>query len=160
VLLVRRHPLDALASQVKLRWGGDRVDERGVKPRIERWGSPPFPEHGDHFDRQVWLIGFTHSAYDELLAAHPEYGVVDHEDLCTDPVAKFKELTDRVELTWSREAEDYLAAANKPGDDAATNRLASEQSGKWRKSLSAEQVDRATELLARFPVARRYAELG
>src|SRR5581483_6752287 len=160
VLIVRRHPLDVLASHLKLGWGGDRVDDRGVLPRIERWGSPPFPVDGDQFDRQVWLIGFTHSAYDELVERHPEYFVVDHEQLCADPLAEFKTLVDELGLVWGAECEDYLRASNRPGEREQTSRVASEQSGKWRTALSPAQVERAVELLAQFPVARRYAELA
>ena len=160
VLVIRRHPLDVLASQVKLGWGGDRVDDRGVRPHVERWNSPGWPADADQFLKQVWLVGFTLSAYDEIVDAHPEFHVIDHEQLCTDPLAEFKSLVGEMGLTWSTECEDYLAASNRPGDDAQTNRVAADQAGKWRRILSGEQAQRARELLAQFPIARRYPEFG
>jgi hypothetical protein len=160
VLVVRRHPLDVLASQVTLGWGGDAVDERGVRPRIERWSAPPWPEDGDAFDKQVWLVGFTLSVYEELLSAHPEFFVVDHEELCRDPLEGFRTLAADTGLVWSPRCERYLRSSDRPGQGMETKRVAAEQSGKWRTVLSEKQVNRATETLSRFPIACRYAELS
>jgi hypothetical protein len=159
VLVVRRHPLDILASQTQLDWGGDPVDERGTAGRLERWGSPPFPSGDDALARRTWLIGFTLSVLDEFIDANPEFRAVDHEYLCEDPLERFKALAAQVGLEWSAEAEAHLVASNRHGTGVQAVRLASELPGKWRTSLSPEQAERAIAILSRFPVAHRYAEL-
>ena len=153
VVLVRRHPLDVIASQVRLGWGGAPVDERGVAPRLDRWQVPAFPAGGGQFEKQVWLAGFTMSAYDEVADGHPEFVVVDHEALCAAPVAEFRRLVGEVGLEWTDECEAHLESSNRPGGGTTTQRSASEQSGKWMTQLSGEQVRIARDILAPFPVA-------
>jgi hypothetical protein len=159
VLVVRRHPLDILASQVRLGWGGDPVDPRGTRSRLERWGSPPFPTDDDAFARRTWLVGFTMSALDESVESNPQFGVVDHEYLCDDSLDRFRALAAQVGLVWSDEAEAHLLASNRSGSGVQTVRLASELPGKWRSALSSDDAERAIAILSRFPIARRYAEL-
>jgi hypothetical protein len=136
------------------------LDEPAVANCLERWGSPARPSNGDRFAHFVWLAGFTISAYDEVAEAHPEFQVVDHEQLCADPVPEFRRLASSIGLAWSDDCEEYLHSSNTHGTGFETKRVAGTQSGTWRTRLSPEQVQTARQILSQFPVARRYPDLA
>jgi len=165
VVMVRRHPLDVLASRVGfgtmfLQNALSYLDDRAVATRLERWGSPPRPSDGDRFAHFVWLAGFTISAYDEVAEAHPEFQVVDHERLCADPVPEFRRLVGAAGLEWSEDCEEYLQSSNTPGSGFETKRVLGAQSGTWHTRLSPEQLETARHILSQFPLAGRYPELS
>jgi hypothetical protein len=164
VVLVRRNPLDVIASRVALGpmfLGNvlDYVDEQSVASRLARWNAPPRPAQTDRFANFVWMAGFTMSAYDEVAAAHPEFHVVDHESLCADPVRRFRRLVMQLGLDWTDDCEAYLHSSNTPGTGFETKRVAAELGGNWPMHLSAEQAATARRILSQFPIARLYPEL-
>jgi hypothetical protein len=135
------------------------LDERAASSRIERWGCPQRPASDDRFAHFVWLAGFTMSAYDEVADAHPEFEVVDHEELSADPIPQFRRLVAALRLEWSDACEEYLRASNTQGSGFETRRVAGAQSGKWRARLSEDQQRVAREILSGFPFGRRYPDL-
>jgi hypothetical protein len=163
VVVVRRHPLDVVTSRVELGFldhARQYLDEEAVAERVERWPCPPRPTTDDAFVHLVWLAAFEMSAYDEVASRHPDWIVVDHEDLCLDPVAKFRRLVADLGLEWTEACERYLESSNRPGDGFDTKRVSSELSGKWRNVLSDQEIDTARELVSQFPIAARYADLS
>ena len=164
VVVVRRHPLDIVASRLQfghmfLPGSPPPLDERAVEARLRRWQAPPRPEGGDPFDDLVWLVGLTVSAYDEVTAAHPEFHVVDHERICEAPKARYRDLVDELGLRWTDQCDEYLVASNAEGSGFQTTRVAAVQAGAWRRRLPEVQAVRASQLLARFPLVRRYPDL-
>ena len=87
------------------------------------------------------------SALDDACRAHPEFHVVDHEVLCRDPHAEYRKLFDAIGLDWSDEVESHNERANRPGAGYETNRIAGEQSGKWRERMAPDDAA----VIARFP---------
>jgi hypothetical protein len=161
VVLVRRHPLDVLASWWDLHSGESLFkyeDDRAVRPRLQRWQVSP-PPRDDYFAEMAWYVGFEMSAYQEAAEANPQIHVATHETLCADPIPEFRRLVANVGLEWSPDCEQYLQASNLPGDGYETKRLAAEQPGKWRTRLTDDQVRVARDTLAPFPIARLYDEL-
>jgi hypothetical protein len=163
VVVVRRHPLDIVASRVQLGFldhANQYVDEAAVAERVAGWPCPPRPSGDDAFANLVWLAAFEMSVYDEVSSAHRDWIVVDHEDLCVEPVEKFRRLAGDLGLQWTDECQRYLESSNRPGEGFDTKRVSSELSGKWKTALSTDQVDEACRLLRQFPIARRYADLS
>ena len=162
VVLVRRHPLDVVASRVQLGFLDDTVgylDERAVATRLERWQSPARPVDARSFAHLVWMAGFAMSAYADVASAHPEFHVVDHERLCSDPTREFQRLVTNLGLVWTDDCHEYLKVSNRPGTGWETNRISAKQPGKWQTTLTGEQREEARELLGQFPIARWYPDL-
>ncbi len=164
VVLVRRHPLAIVAS--RLQFGKmflpDRqppVDGRCVDELVRRWSAPARPERGKPFEDLVWLVGFTVSAYDEVAAAHEEFRVVEHEELCASPEERFHDLVTALGLVWTDACDAYLRHSNAEGAGFTTNRLASTQARTWEGRLTDGQLSTARAVLAGFPLARRYPDL-
>ncbi len=165
VVLVRRHPLDVLASRVGfgtifLANVHHYVDPDAMAQRVERWGVPPRPPATDGFAHLVWMAAFTMSAYDEVAARHAEFHVVDHETLRADPQAQLRRLVDAVGLEWSDRADEHLRASNRPGTGFETKRVAEAASSDGRDRLSPDQRRVAVEILSAFPVGKRYGDLA
>ena len=164
VVLVRRHPLDVLGSRIGfgaifVQNAHHYVDERAVATRLERWSSPPRPARDEVFANFVWMAAFTMSAYEEVAASHPDFHVVDHESLRADPLPQFRSLVAAVGLQWSDGCEEHLRASDVPGTGFETKRVSGTSIEGGRARLSSDQQRVAREILARFPVARRYADI-
>lgn len=162
VVLVRRHPLDVIASRAELGFLDSSlryVDEDAVAARVERWRCMRRPLGTDSFANLAWLVGFEMSVFDEVAAAHPEFITVDHEQLCVDPEPQLRRLVADLGLEWTDRCADYLRTSNAAGAGFETKRVTSAQSGKWQTRLSEEQVTVARNLLAAFPIASRYGDL-
>ncbi len=89
-----------------------------------------------------WRVALSMSALDDACRAHPEFHVVDHEVLCRDPHAEYRKLFDAIGLDWSDEVESHNERANRPGAGYETNRIAGEQSGKWRERMAPDDACR------------------
>jgi hypothetical protein len=169
VVSVRRHPLDVFASQLSLARGsiakGNHylfqrttltMPQHAVRERLERWGAPPLDPGASFVTSRAYTVGFLMSAFDEAAVECKDAEVVDHEWLCEDPVARFRELVSRVGLVWAERAEQFLRDSNRPGEGFRTDRVASQQPGRWRTRLTVDEAAEARAVLRAFPIAQRY----
>jgi hypothetical protein len=156
VVVCRRHPLDVVASRLAL-WdpgGGDVTDSE--RDEANRRYGVKIPLANDHLAACAWGVGVQMSAFDDALRANPQYHVVDHEDLCRDPVGQFRSLARAVGLEWTAENEAAVEASNRPGSGYEMNRIAADLPGSWRRRLSADEARIAVDAIAHFPIAARY----
>jgi hypothetical protein len=105
---------------------------------------------------QAWRVGMQMSALHELLLTNPQFHAVDHEALCADPVARFRELANAVGLDWTAENEAVLVASNRPGTGYELHRVQADLPGSWRRRLSPEDARTAATVIAQLPIAERY----
>jgi hypothetical protein len=157
VVLCRRHPLDVVASQLEL---GHESELQWLAPAARRLAPERYgvaePETDDPVTCLAWRIGLSMSALDEARRRHPEFHVVDHEVLCSDPLAQFRQLFTAVGIEWTTEVAARIEASNRPGTGYETNRIARDQSGKWRERLSPHDARVAAGVVAQFPIAQYY----
>ena len=101
-----------------------------------------------------------------LLERHPDWILATHEDLCEAAEARFGDLYDRLDLTWTPETDTYLreggyieplfrggentftASAVRP---AEATRVRREQVDAWRTRLTPDQQSELRAVLATFP---------
>lgn len=153
VVVTQRHPYSMVAS-----W-------RDIKlPKFDLLTRPAFRElYGDRYEGEpptdadsdltqaAWVVGFLTTILGEAVDRHPEWLVVNHEDMCIDPIAKFQALSEILEIPWSTKVAEYLEASNRPGQGFVNNRISSEEVNKWRKNLSPDEIDEIRSVLSRFP---------
>lgn len=152
VAVVLRHPLDVVASWRDFGWeapGAALLEGVGALAR-RRWGVDAPAADDPPLERAVFLAGCMTVSFEDALAAHPEWVRIAHEVVCTDPVRHLHDAADRLGLRWNETAEQFVIASDRPGEGYATARVASEQAGRWRTRLDADEVSRATGVLARF----------
>ena len=155
VLVLFRHPANVLASWMEVNLKDGRNSTLETRPDVrrryvERWGVPlPGP---DPVERMCWRIGLLLAALEESVGRHPEWHQRTHERLCEDPGTEFRALFDELGLTWTPEADEYLAAKNAPGTGFQLKRVASELSDSWRQRLDDRHLEVLRTTLARFPI--------
>jgi Sulfotransferase family len=151
-VVVVRHPLNVVASWLELGWGGCALD---TNPRVwerfgDRWKLPRLDPKPSQPQRLAWEAGLFTTALRDGADRHPEWIAASHEDLCMDPVARFRDLFERVGYPWSAAVEAFLQASNRPGEGWSTHRVAAEQPDRWRRRLTEAQLAEIRPVLSRF----------
>jgi hypothetical protein len=68
-------------------------------------------EH-DLIEQAILMWNVTHHVIRGYQERHPEWAFIRHEDLSEEPLKGFRELFDRLDLTWDRFAEDWIVRAS------------------------------------------------
>jgi len=165
IVLAVRDPLNAVASWWDLGWrdvlGHHRAFGTGAsavpEALIETLGEvrvPPLVEPHSPLQLLAWQFGLLSSALLSSYRRHPEWVLARHDELCSDPVPKFKALFARVGLPWSDTAEEFLLESDRPGSGAFdTTRVASREHARWRDRLSPEQVSEVRQVIEGFELS-------
>jgi len=153
VVIVLRHPYNAVASWTELGWGGCGLagNQKIVERYVRKLGLPALAPNCSRLSRVAWEIGLQLSALGAAAAQHPDWVVVRHEDLCLDRVGRFQALYAALGLDWTHEVEVHLKRSNRPAEGLVTMRVAEEQPERWRRRLSADQVEEIARVLDLFP---------
>ena len=153
VVVVSRDPRNVISSWIDLGWNTPRgpIYRALADLAADRWGVSIPPIDAPPIERAAAVCATLMVALRDGLRLHPDWLHVIHEDLCEDPVAGFRSAAAALGLRWSEDAEELLAASNRPGERYATQRVAAEQPERGRRRLTADQVDAIAEVLDRFP---------
>jgi hypothetical protein len=156
VVIVLRHPLNVISSWSELGYPPCGLDQHPtVMDRyLRHWGVAPCRPSASPLERIAWEVGVLMCALEGAADSHPEWTVAVHEDLCSDPVARFRRLSERIGLDWTESAEGFLRQSNRPGRGYETNRMAGEQPQLWRTRLTPGQIQLIGEVLRSFPLRR------
>ena len=76
------------------------------------------------------------------------------QSLCKNPIAGFKNLYDKLNLTWSQKTEGFLIQSNKKGNGFSKYRIAKNEIDKWKRNLTIEQIKNAEKYLKIFNLSR------
>lgn len=152
IVLVRRNPLNGVASWLDLRWRHQRLAGSAEQERIvgELVGAPPPPDDAPIEQLHAWSFTALTRALDLEAERAGNWIIVQHEDLCRDPSDRFMELFERTGLPWSDAIEETLASRNDRSTGYETKRIASEEPERWRDRLDGEQestIRRTAQLL-------------
>ena len=154
VLLVRRDPLNIVASWIEMKFDdlmGD-VSRRALDHFARRWDVAPLEASASWTSQVAWRVGFLSAAVDEVAARNPDWLYVSHEEVCADPVAKLRRAAAHLGLTWAQAADAFVRESDRHGVGYSLQRVATDQPERWRERLSEEQVREARAVLERFPL--------
>lgn len=152
VLVVERNPLNVLSSWVELGYVRDPREAAAVGAHARtRWGIDPPGAGEPALVHQAFTYATLTAALRDAALHHADWITAYHEDLCTDSVARFRELAARLGLGWGDTAEEFLADSNREGSGYRTQRRTEDQPDRWRERLAPEQVETIRATLARFP---------
>lgn len=167
VVIVIRDVRNVVSSWVEVGWIGaaDRtVQDLWDRPELTlsdaqvrealrvKFGVPPAPKSGSPLERLTWLLALLTLALQNAARANPDWEVVRHEEPCADPVASFRALANRLDLTWTERTSEALSDRNRPGQGFELNRVASELPTVWRSRLTTEQASKIDAVLEGFPL--------
>jgi hypothetical protein len=99
-------------------------------------------------------VGVFYSFLEQHLSQHPDWIVLEHEELCRDPVAGFRELFSVLDLEWSPRVEQAIHLTNATGEGFQTRRISAEEPEKWAKILTPAQADEIKAALRPFGLTR------
>lgn len=117
-----------------------------------RWGVEPLPADAPAIAQQTFMIATQTAMLRAALAAHPEWTVASHEDLCVDAPTRMGELAASVGIEWTDAARDAVRASDRDGSDPfGTRRPTSLQPDRWRERLTESDLAQIRTVLARFP---------
>jgi hypothetical protein len=156
IVIVLRNPLNVIASWVELGYSHiglyrhPAVVERYLRP----WGVEPPDSSSSGLASGAWQVAFLTRVLEDLAERHPDWRVVVHENLCKDPLGRFRKLFGSLGLEWGEGAAAFLRESNRPGEGYTPNRVASELPEGWRRRLRQDQLNEILPVLARFPSRR------
>ncbi|NEO11841.1 MULTISPECIES: sulfotransferase [Moorena] len=98
----------------------------------------------------IWAA--RHRVVADALSRNPEWLLIFYEELCLDPIGKFKELFEQFELPWNRRVENHVLQSstnNIPGRYSKV-RISNQQINKWKQTMNQSEVE----------VVRNYVKLS
>ncbi|HEV2311072.1 MAG TPA: hypothetical protein VGU73_11165, partial [Acidimicrobiia bacterium] len=123
VVVVRRHPLEVLASWQEMGLGEFLADDDRLLPDavfgefVERLRCPPPPAvSANELRRAAWLIGVLVTALDDAARSIRGVLVVDHERLCRDPLGELRWLARRCGLRWTAATDTFVRRSQRDGE--------------------------------------------
>ena len=154
VVVVERHPLNVLSSWKRYSHGASSWMAADLASYAARtWGVELPVETASRFTRQTMSLGVIVGGLREAAARNPHWVVVRHEALCVAPEVRFRELTRELGLEFSDDAASYLRDSNQPGEGYVTKRVTSTLPSKWRRELTDDELQEASDVFDMFPAA-------
>jgi hypothetical protein len=162
MVLVRRNPLNLVASWLQMGWHV-RPDLYGQESEIVRaivnpMGLPDKPG-GSEVTLLSWWIALQLEVQERVAARHPEWTLLSHDEACRDPLEAFAAVTRRLGRGDVDRLAQYLAQANQAGSGFQTRRVTADQPANWKSFLSAEHVAEARTVFGSFPASKWRIEL-
>ena len=152
VLVIERDARNVMASWMDLGMGGDKRENPMLAAYAKRvWNIAPPPDDAPKIVARTFVFAVLASALRDAAQRNPDWIVARHEDLCIDSAQRFGSLLPQLGLTLGDRALDYLAESDQAGAGFRTRRVTRDEPEKWKQRLSADDVARMTDELARFP---------
>ena len=148
MVLLLRHPAAIAQSYHRLGWDLAYAP-LGIDPREPFWRR-----HGDFQARALRRVLAFSQRYDDITIAH-------YEDICADPVVRFRALFDHCGLDWSADVERRIVRQSSRHDGSssyATARISRQAADAWRRALSPAQLAEVRRGYARQPLPWYQAE--
>jgi hypothetical protein len=153
ILMIQRHPLSVICS-----WRDLNIKEFDLLTRpsfhdmfARALGRNVHLNDLSPLARKTYCVALINMALGDALEKNPHWILLDHEVLCVDPVMKFQQLCERLDLPWSDEISNFLEQVNRPGTGLKPVRVSSQQVNVWRERLSDSEIEEVTGILAQFP---------
>ena len=168
VVVTVRHPCGYVASGLRLRGAGDPVVELDHLLGQPRLIAAHFADDAgwlgglsDPVARMAAGYGMVYKVLAHQLERHPEWTLVRHEAFCEDPPVEFRRLFDAVGIRPTRRVDAHLESTGRASDGRlySLNRRTAEEPGKWKRELTAGQIETVAAVIARFrlPFYRDFA---
>lgn len=154
IVLLFRHPANIIASSLEL----DIKDaDRGLINRLEVQSvledySDDIQRLEDPLSKMGFQIGLFYYLWEQEIVKHPSCIIRTHEDLCVDPVARFEDLFNALDLPWNKTIANTIQTMNKPGKGLKTFRVLEDLNNKWKRVLNNEQIRKIQQGYSILPV--------
>lgn len=125
IVVSQRGPLNVVSSWLMM---GMPLFDLETRPEIQRLVHrlelPVPPTRESLAARTAWCIGMLNATLGEALDRNPEWVLVTHETICSDPPGQIRALFDSVGLPWSEGVQRAIAESNRDEADHAVSPVA------------------------------------
>lgn len=157
VVVMIRHPAAFAGSIKRLNWQFKFKSWLAQDLLLRDWLHPYRQRMYEYSTQDVDIIDQAILMYEVMLSVigryrdtHPTWTFVRHEDLAESPVDGFRDLHDRLGLTWSAEVERGVARYSNPSNSpepapwrhGTVKRNSREATSTWRHRLTEGEIDR------------------
>lgn len=158
VVIMLRGLRNTVSSWVELGWIGAAGEDElaasdpGLQEDLRsRFNVPPLRSAAPPIARMTWLLGLYTLSLEEAARRHPEWQVVQHEEISSRLPDSLQEIAAKLGLQWTKRADQAIAAAMRPGRGFEIARLPDTLRDAWKKRLTPEQIAEVDGVLATFP---------
>lgn len=152
-VVIIRHPANIISSYLKLKFPDSSRNIFQQEPLVRDYFQEIYPqirEKTDRVEKMAAQIGGIYHVLEKQLAHHPEWILLRHEDLCLDPIGRFKELYERLGLKWKLSTRRFIQERNRPGEGFKAKRVAEEEINKYQSLLDERQIKKIREVYQLF----------
>jgi hypothetical protein len=164
VIFLVRHPAAVANSFHKMGWMGRQFEERLTPSTLH---SLDFKYQS--YTRSFWaefgaLQAYTLRLTLNTLAGYDDHMIIKYEDLCMDPLQRFRDLYKFADLHWESRVEDQIIARSEdvhphPTGKGGSFRLSRKMMYKWKDEMDANSLKELKEAYLSFdPVYYRSDE--
>lgn len=151
MVVVQRMPHGILSSMKKLSMG-DAFRLGSLAPHLTpdelaHWREAS-ADPAQSLAAAATQMAIMYAWLNQLVKKHSHWIAVTHEHLCENPVDHFRHLFQRLELPWTNKIEEGIRQRDRPGEGFAAVRKASDQIGKWKKSLTSDDIETIDRIFA------------
>lgn len=161
IVLLVRHPCAAASSMLRLGYGRYPMSVFLDQPTLVEDHLDPYIDlirsTEDEFDVRVLRWCVQHKVLFSQLA-EGDVHLMFYEELCEDPHGSFEALFTYLGRSYGRTAKKAVHKPSRLSGDHSAILGGSPSVDAWRKSVSAEQLERATRLLDAFGLSDIYGE--
>jgi len=155
MVLVRRHPLDIVASWLERGWGfGAHLyadeESRWLARHVSKSTAVPEVPRDPGPAQVAWWIGVLLRVQELAAAAHPAWITISHDQACVDAEGAFGAALEQLGVKPGPSLRRYIDSTDSYGTAYEVKRNRREQPGSWRKKLTEPQVTEAVAILRDF----------
>ena len=158
-LIVIRHPCAVAASWLRLNYQTDMGIQRLLaQPKLINDYLKPFKHHlckaVDFFQQMGAYWGATYYVMLRQKQLHPGWIVVQHEEVCRNPERQFRELFDKLDLSWTTKTDELLrvSTTNDSNKPYVPQRISHQEPDKWKKELNLQQIEQVMQFIKPFSI--------
>ena len=152
-IVVLRNPHSLYASYKRMRMpDGYRnlLLQSGLQADFQPYLKYSKTHMSDELAMQTTLMLKT---IENQIKLHPNWLIISHDRLCTDPVNYYHCVFQKLGLLWTEETETSLTMLNQRGSGFDPARVAQLQPTKWRSELESEEVATLDEWVERLELS-------
>jgi hypothetical protein len=152
-VIIIRHPANTISSYLKLKFadGSRNIFSQGhlVEDYFESI-LPQIEQKTDEIEKMAAQIGGIYFVLEKQLKNHPDWILLRHEELCANPVRRFKRLYKQLGLTWSQKVKKFIGGTDQPGEGFKARRITSQEIDKYKRLLTEDQIHKIGDVYALF----------
>ena len=159
-MIVIRHPCAVAASWYKLQYDIDHhleimLNQTQLCSGILNPYQSTLRTAQGFWQKMGALWGAVYYVLFHQQKAHPDWLIVKHEDFCLNPVEKFQNLFQKLDLKWTRTTNALVQVSTQIEsiEPYLVHRVSAQEPDKWKKLLNNKQIEQVINFVKPFKIS-------